>query len=99
MILPTRQALMNFNADLEQRSPHVSTGHCAGEWLDSLRVQETSLTRWEEMGLTAIFKEGWKYHFQKQTLPQNWYVRCLIPLEMNAPVFMIKEIVHCDFQC
>lgn len=45
MILPTRQALMNFNADLEQRSPHVSTGHCAGEWLDSLRVQETSLIR------------------------------------------------------
>ena len=28
---------MNFNVGLEQRSPHVSTGHCAGEWLDPLK--------------------------------------------------------------
>jgi hypothetical protein len=38
MILPTRQALMNFNSGLEQHGPQVSIEHCTGEWWYSLRV-------------------------------------------------------------
>ena len=41
MILPIRQSLMNFNSGLEQNSPQVSIEHCAGEWPDSLKVQES----------------------------------------------------------
>lgn len=40
MILPTRQALMNFNSGLEQHSPQASIEHCTGEWPDSLRARE-----------------------------------------------------------
>lgn len=39
MILPTRQALMNFNSGLEQHGPQVSIEHYTGEWLHSLGVQ------------------------------------------------------------